>query len=166
MLDRITVSKPEPPLWPAPTRHGGGVAASQDRLIWIVDPETGHRESIVWAAGACLRQVAFEGLSSQTAALERLAGSPPQPAIIITDFRGDLRINGAEFIAQARSRCRPETRFVMFSALVEDAAAFRRLAGQQYDLPNAIVPKPDVFKLARALAELLPPLPWDNRANE
>jgi len=28
------------------------------------------------------------------------------------------------------------------------------------------VPKPDVFKLAQALAELLPPLPWDNRANE
>ena len=166
MLDRITVSKPEPPLWPAPTRHGGGVAASQDRLIWIVDPETGHRESIVWAAGACLRQVAFESLASQTAALERLAGSPPQPAIIITDFRGDLRINGAEFIAQARSRYRPETRFVMFSAWWK----MRRPSGgsrdKQCDLPNAIVPKPDVFKLARALAELLPPLPWDNRANE
>ena len=42
---------------------------------------------------------------------------------------------------------------------VEDAAQFRRVNGHGCDLPDAKVPKPNVFRLGRVLARLLPPLP-------
>lgn len=89
--------------------------------------------------------------------MEELARTTHSPAIIITDYRGDLKINGAEFIARARQQCHPKTRFVMFSTLVEDAAQFRRLVGDGYHLPDAIVPKPDVFKLSDVLGRMLSP---------
>ena len=124
-----------------------------------MDPQTNHRDSLARAADRGLHGIAFESVASQTEALRRLTHLEQFPAVVITDFRGDLKLNGAEFIARARKVSPPETRFVMFSALVEVATEFRRLAGPGYDLPDAIVPKPDAFRLVQVLAAFLPPLP-------
>lgn len=155
MLNRTSVApRPTPTVTALPWKAALSRSLAP-RLIWIVDPETSHQESIRWAARLSRLDVTFASISGQVEALEGLAQTAHSPAIIITDYRGDLKINGAEFIARARQQCHPKTRFVMFSTLVEDAAQFRRLAGGGCVLPDAIVPKPDVFRLSQALADLL-----------
>ena len=84
-------------------------------------------------------------------ALECLRAEVNKPAFIVADYRSGHML-GDEFIGLAR-HASPDTRLILFSAVVGNIERWIAAAGLDAPRPDAIVEKPDARKLMTVLCQ-------------
>jgi len=82
-------------------------------------------------------------------AIECLRAEVNKPAVLVTDYRSG-QMWGDEFIRLAR-HASPDTKLILFSAVVGNIQRWIAAAGLDAPRPDAIVEKPDARKLMAAL---------------
>jgi len=84
-------------------------------------------------------------------ALKSLQAEVNKPAFLVTDYRSGQML-GDEFIRLAR-HASPDTKLILFSAVVGNLQRWIAAAGLDAPRPDAIVEKPDARKLMAALCQ-------------
>ena len=88
--------------------------------------------------------------NSKRKAVRQLRASFFKPDFIITDYL-DSEMRGDEFIRLAR-QISPQTKVILFSAVVGNADRWNKFAGLDAPIPDLIIEKPDTQRLRIILA--------------
>jgi response regulator RpfG family c-di-GMP phosphodiesterase len=127
-----------------------GVMAERRPTLWISDGDPSVALSIQVLARHC-GVVDAHIFECKRKAIRCLRAEVDKPTFLVTDYAsGQMR--GNEFIRLARDAS-PDTKLILFSAVVGNIQRWIAVAGLDAPSPDAIVEKPDVRKLMAALCQ-------------
>ena len=118
--------------------------------LWISDSDPSVALSIQVLARHCGFADA-QIFECKRKAIECLRAEVNKPAFLVTDYRSGQML-GDEFIRLAR-HASPDTKLILFSAVVGTMQRWIAAAGLDAPRPDAIVEKPDARKLMAALCQ-------------